>query len=92
MTEDNQKAIIALLQEIRDNQKIALERQARLLELSEENFARASGQLTKARQLTDTAERIQLRAIRILKWLPALVVLLVVLIVIFSVLKQLPHH
>lgn len=87
MTEDNQKAIIALLKEIRDNQKIALERQARLLALSEENFARAHEQLKKAHHLTDTAERIQRRGIQILKWLPALVVLMVVLIVISAIIK-----
>ena len=62
MTEEKVDKTIALLQEIRDLQSVALERQARLLEISEKMFVRADEQYERASQLTSKAEALHARS------------------------------
>lgn len=82
MTEEKVDKTIALLQEIRDLQSVALERQARLLEISEKMFVRADEQYERASQLTSKAEALQDRGLKAIKWVFILGVVAIVLVVI----------
>lgn len=81
MTEEKMDKTIALLQEIRDLQSVALERQARLLEISEKMFARADEQYDRASQLTSKAEVLQDRGLKAIKWVFILGIVAIALVV-----------
>ena len=82
MTEEKVDKTIALLQEIRDLQSVALERQARLLEISEKMFVRADEQYERASQLTSKAEALQDRGLKAIKCVFILGVVAIALVVI----------
>ena len=83
MPEQNDTA--ALLREIRDNQRIQLERQAEALEMQRRQFEMARQQLERAERLQGRAEALQGhagKAIRFVLWLaiPLLLVLLLLML------------
>ncbi|MGH8753315.1 MAG: hypothetical protein ACREUJ_05490 [Burkholderiales bacterium] len=51
--------LLRVLEEIRDNQKLQLERQAKALELQREQFTLVQKQYERAERLQDRAEQIQ---------------------------------
>ncbi|HEX2595496.1 MAG TPA: hypothetical protein VHL61_03430 [Luteimonas sp.] len=59
--------IAGLLREIRDQQRLQLERQAEALELQRRQFERYESQMGRVEHINDRAEAIQLRAGRAAK-------------------------
>lgn len=62
MTEEGEKRIIGLMENIVANQQIWLSRQAEALELQK-------SQMLKAEQITSRAEKLQTTSIRFVRWL-----------------------
>jgi hypothetical protein len=56
---DNNDTLVRVLEEIRDNQKLQLERQAEALQLQREQFVIFQKQAERASALHDRAEQIQ---------------------------------
>ena len=56
---ENQDQIVRLLTEIRDNQKLQLERQGEALEMQREQLALVQKQMTRAEKIQDRAELLQ---------------------------------
>jgi len=83
MTEEKIEKVIALLQEMRDAQALALERQARQIEISETMMARADEQYENASRLTAKAEALQDRGLKAIKWVAILGAIAVALVVFF---------
>ena len=71
---------ITLLREIRDNQRLQLERQAEALELQRRQFDMARVQIERAGQLQNRAEALQGRAGKGLKFILWIVVPLLALL------------
>lgn len=65
MEERESQMLIRLLEEIRDNQKRQLERQAEVLALQREQFALVQRQQERAGRIQDRAEQIQNRSAQI---------------------------
>lgn len=82
LTEEKVEKIVALLQEMRDAQVLALERQARQIEISEKMMALAVEQYEKASHITNRAEIIQDKGLKAIKWIAVLGCLLLALLVI----------
>jgi uncharacterized membrane protein (DUF106 family) len=59
MSEHDMQRLLAVLEEIRDHQKIQLERQAEALALQREQFAIVQKQHERAERIQDRAEAIQ---------------------------------
>lgn len=59
MNDHDVRQLIHLLEEIRDNQRVQLERQAEALALQREQFALAQKQTERAERLQDRAEELQ---------------------------------
>ena len=81
----DQSETTALLREIRDNQRIQLERQAEALDMQRKQHEMARTQLERAERLQNRAEAIQGRAGRAIKaivWiaLPLFLLLIVLLL------------
>jgi hypothetical protein len=76
--------ITALLEEVRDNQRTQLERQAESLAIQKEQFQGFLKQQEKASQLQDRAEAIQAKSSLLLKgvqrFVPVVMVVVVLLI------------
>ena len=78
------RQLIRLLEEIRDNQKMQLERQAEALALQREQFALVQKQTERAERLQDRAEDIQAKSAQLVSgarkgiviFLPVIAVLL----------------
>ena len=62
MGDDEHGTTRALLEEIRDNQGLQLERQAEALELQRQQFDLVERQFARGEQLQDRAERLQERS------------------------------
>lgn len=62
MTENDPQRSIRLLEEIRDNQRVQLERQAEALALQREQFTLMRQQFERAERLQGLAEAIQARS------------------------------
>ncbi len=61
-TDEEGESVAALLREIRDNQRLQLERQAEALALQREQLALVRTQYERTAQLQDRAERLQQRS------------------------------
>lgn len=83
MTDEKIDKVIALLQEMRDAQAVALERQARQVEISEKTMARADEQYERAARLTSKAEALQDRGFTAIKWVLVLGVVAIALVLYF---------
>jgi hypothetical protein len=62
MNDPELQRLIRVLEEIRDNQKIQLERQAEALALQREQFGLVRKQAERAERIQDRAEEIQARS------------------------------
>jgi len=62
MTDNDPQRLLPVLEEIRDNQRLQLERQAEALVLQREQFALMRQQFERAERLQDRAEAIQARS------------------------------
>jgi len=58
----SEQDLFRVLEEIRDNQKLQLERQAKALELQREQFSLVQKQYERAERLQDRAEQIQAKS------------------------------
>lgn len=81
---DDQSDTVALLREIRDNQRIQLARQAEALEMQRSQYDLARAQIERAERLQGRAEALQGNAGRALKFIlwiaiPLLALLLLLL-------------
>ena len=81
----DQDETTALLREIRDNQRLQLERQAEALELQRRQFELLRPQMERAEALQGRAEALQSgagRAIKLVLWIaiPLLVLLLILML------------
>lgn len=81
MTEEKIDKALALLQEMRDAQALALTQQARQLEISEKMMARADEQYERAARLTTKAEALQDRGLKAIKWLVVVAVVAIALVI-----------
>jgi hypothetical protein len=63
--DSDMKDCVRLLQEIRDGQKLQLERQAEALTLQREQVALVQGQVERTERIQDRAERIQAAGARL---------------------------
>lgn len=59
MSEQDMQRLVAVLEEIRDNQKIQLERQAEAFALQREQFAMVQKQYERTERIQDRAEALQ---------------------------------
>ena len=64
---DNEEQIVRLLTEIRDNQKLQLERQAEALNMQREQLELVQKQMARAEKLQDRAELLQDRGQQIVQ-------------------------
>ena len=62
MNDQNSQQLIRILEEIRNNQRTQLERQAEALALQREQFALAQKQTERAERLQDRVEQIQIKS------------------------------
>jgi hypothetical protein len=62
MTDQEPQLLATLLKEIRDNQKLQLDRQAEALQLQREQFALVQKQADRHERVQDRAENIQARS------------------------------
>jgi uncharacterized membrane protein (DUF106 family) len=62
MNDQNSQQLIRILEEIRNNQRTQLERQAEALALQREQFALVQQQTERAERLQDRAEQIQIKS------------------------------
>lgn len=67
MADEDVAKIVRLLEEIRDNQRLQLERQSEVLVLQRRSMDKADAGIADARNLQDRAERIQERSHSLLK-------------------------
>jgi uncharacterized membrane protein (DUF106 family) len=87
MSEIDAKRLVAVLEEIRDNQRVHLERQAEALTLQREQFALVRKQTERAERIQDRAEAIQAKSAQLIAGsrkafiviLPVIVVLIIYL-------------
>ena len=70
--------VVQILEEIRDNQNIQLERQAESMKIQSEQFSMARVQMEKAEKLQGRAEALQEKAGGVLKIILPIVVVLIV--------------
>ncbi len=66
MSEQDLKKQIELLQQLCDNQKIQLERQAEALEIQKQQFEIVKKQMEQAQRIQDRAEKLQDRSAQII--------------------------
>ena len=62
MSPDNVEKMISLLAEIRDGQRLQLERQVEAMALQREQFALAQRQMERAERLQERAEQLQTKS------------------------------
>ena len=62
MSEDDIHRLVSLLEEMRDNQRVQLERQAEALSLQREQFGLLQKQYARAERIQDRAEAIQTKS------------------------------
>ena len=83
---------IALLREIRDNQRIQLERQAEALDMHHRQFGMANKQFERAERLHGRAEAIQGRAATAIKMVVWIAVPLLLLLIVLLLLPHFMHR
>ena len=90
MNEQDSHHLIRVLEEIRDNQRTQLERQAEALALQREQFALVQKQTERAERLQDRAEQIQVKSAQLVAGArKAMVVVLPILFVLIAYLTWL---
>ncbi|MFO1424862.1 MAG: hypothetical protein U1F70_14650 [Candidatus Competibacteraceae bacterium] len=90
MNERDAQQLIRLLEEMRDNQRRQLERQAEALALQREQFALVQKQSERAERLQDRAEEIQLKSAQLVTGArKGMVVVLPVIVVLLAYLSWL---
>ncbi len=62
MNEEDSRVLVTILKEIRENQKVALDRQAEALALQRERFAIVQRQADRYERIQDRAENIQVKS------------------------------
>lgn len=62
MNEEDSRVLVTILKEIRENQKVALDRQAEALALQREQFAMVQRQADRHERIQDRAENIQVKS------------------------------
>jgi len=85
MHEDDAKRIAAVLEQIRDGQKLQLERQLEALELQRKQFSVLQEQAARAERIQDKAELLQDRGAKLVQGARKIVMLLVPVIVVLLV-------
>jgi len=66
MNDDDARRMIALLEEIRDQQRVQLERQADALAVSREHIVRVREQADRADRLQERAEALQAKSAQVI--------------------------
>lgn len=90
MNEQDARQLIRLLEEMRDNQRRQLERQAEALALQREQFALVQKQSERAERLQDRAEEIQMKSAQLVTGArKGMVVILPVIVVLLAYLSWL---
>lgn len=90
MNERDAQQLIRLLEEMRDNQRRQLERQAEALALQREQFALVQKQSERAERLQDRAEEIQMKSAQLVTGArKGMVVVLPVIVVLLAYLSWL---
>jgi len=88
MNDNDIQQLVSVLEEIRNNQKLQLERQAEALSLQREQFALVQKQYERAERLQDRAEEIQTKGAQLVsgarKALAIVIPVIVVLIIYLS--------
>ena len=87
MNEDDAIRITAILQELRDGQKLQLERQLEALEIQRQQFAIFQESAARAERIQGKAELMQDRGVKLVQWTRkfAAVLLLIVFVLIVYV-------
>ncbi len=90
MNEQDFHRLVQVLEEIRDNQRTQLERQAEALALQREQFALVQKQYDRAERLQDRAEQIQAKSAQLVAGArKGMVVILPIIIVLIAYLTWL---
>ncbi len=88
MNDTDIQRLVTVIEEIRDNQKFQLERQAEALSLQREQFALVQKQYERAERLQDRAEEIQTKSAQLVsgarKALAIVIPIIIVLIIYLS--------
>jgi hypothetical protein len=66
MNDEDSRLLVAILKDIRDNQKAQLERQVEALALQREHFSIVHGQAERQEQIQARAENLQARSAQIM--------------------------
>ncbi|HEV2607335.1 MAG TPA: hypothetical protein VGT79_05055 [Xanthomonadaceae bacterium] len=92
---DTDSETVNLLREIRDQQRVQLERQAEAMALQREQVAMVRQQLERAERIQTRAEALQGRAgkaVRVIIWVALPLVVILVLLVIASTFSAFLHR
>ena len=92
---DSDSETVSLLREIRDQQRLQLERQAEAMSLQREQVAMVRQQLERAERIQTRAEALQGKAgqaVRLILWVALPLVLVIVLLVLWSSFSALMHR
>jgi hypothetical protein len=81
MNDQDLQRLIRLLEEIRDGQKLQLERQAEALALQREQFALVRQQTERAERIQDRAEQIQIKSAQLVAGARKAVVILLPIVI-----------
>lgn len=90
MNDDDARRLLAVLEEIRDQQKLHLERQAEAIAMQREHVSLFRAQSERAGRLQDRAEALQAKSTqlvtgsrKVIGFVLALIVVLVILLVVY---------
>ncbi len=92
---DTEPEAVSLLREIRDQQRVQLERQSEAMALQREQVAMVRQQLERAERIQTRAEALQGRAgsaVRIIMWIALPLLVLLLLLVFWSVFSAFLHR
>jgi uncharacterized membrane protein (DUF106 family) len=84
--QDNSQRMVRVLEEMRDNQKIQLERQAEALQVQRDTFALVQKQADRTERIQDRAEQIQAKSAQMIgagRKVMAVVLPLIIVLVIY---------
>jgi hypothetical protein len=86
MSDSDVQRVMTVLEEIRNNQKLQLERQAEALALQREQFALVQKQAERVERIQDRAEQLQARGAQIVsksRWIVAIALPAVILLILY---------
>ena len=81
MNENESLRMIRVLEELRDGQKLQLERQQEALQVQREQFALVQKQFERTERIQDRAEQIQDRSAQLVGWSRRLMIIVLPIIV-----------